>query len=402
MATLTCTNPYAYSLSMNGKVRTRERCPQCGKNFTVVEEADIYCPDCQTRPKTYYIFLYWDKGKYRIARDPDGNILDSYRRTHRLLETMRREIDNGVFKISNYAPKEIEEFRGHTLLEAWMKVKKAEDLSPLHLKKVWEYVDNYFKPCFKKTDCRKIDSNSIETFFLSLPEHLSIKTKKNIMTMLKNFCYYLLRREILSRMPYFHVLSPPQPPIIWITKEDQGKIIEHIRADHRAIFYFLMYHPVRISESTALKIKDFNLQNRSVYICRAFSCGELRPRKNKRCYYLPLSSQFDVSILRDKLPEAFVFTNAAGKPYRGNDLRKMWKKASRKAGIKIQLKNATRHSIASQALNDGVPLEVISKALGHSTLEMTKQRYANMEIERLRVVVNGNNIQEMNSTSKTG
>ncbi len=228
------------------------------------------------------------------------------------------------------------------------------------------------------------------------------KSKKNIMTMLKNFCYYLLRREILARMPYFHVLSPPEPPIVWISKEDQGKIIEHILAPFRPIFYFLMYHPVRISEATALKIKDFNLQDRSVHICRAFSVNELRPRKNKKSYYLPLSSQFDVSILKNKLPEAFAFNNSVGKPCQGNTLRKTWNRACKRAGIKIQLKNATRHSIASQALNDGVPLEVISKALGHSTLEITRQRYASLEIEKMRVVVNGNKIQEINSYSKNG
>jgi len=148
-----------------------------------------------------------------------------------------------------------------------------------------------------------------------------------------------------------------------------------------------MYHPVRISEATALKVKDFTIQTRSVHICRAFSDKQLRPRKNKRCYYLPLSSQFDTSILKDKLPEAFVFKNSDGNPYQGNDLRKMWRKACGKAKIDVKLKNATRHSIASQALNAGVPLEVISRALGHSSLEITRQRYASMEIERLRMVV---------------
>ncbi len=198
-------------------------------------------------------------------------------------------------------------------------------------------------------------------------------------------------------MPYFETLSPPQPPIIWITKEDQRKIIEHIQQPHRPIFYFLMYHPVRISEATALKIKDINLQNRSVHICGAFSGKELRSRKNKRWYYLPLSSQFDTDILKDKLQEAFIFTNSKGKSYQENVLRKMWNRAREKAGIKVALKNAIRHSIASQAINEGVPLDVISKALGHSSLEITKQKYARIEIERLRVMVEDRKIIEIGS-----
>ena len=389
MDTLTDVKNIAYPLCMKGKVRTRENCPKCGSPFDIVEETDIFCPLCNTRPKTFYIFMYYDGGKYRLSRDMDGQILDSYRRAHRLLESIRRDIDNSVFRLSNYLPKEIEEFRGYKVLAQWVHVKEAEDLSPLHLKKVREYVNKYLLTMFRMIDCRKINSDHIERFFLDLPRHLSVKTKKNIMTMLKNFCHYLLRREIIAKMPNFPKLSPPQPPIVWITKDDQLRVIEFIPQRHAPIFLFLIYHPIRIGEGIALKVKDFNLEGRSVYICRAFSLNQIRPRKNKRCYYLPISSHFDACMLKDKLPEAFVFTNSVGKPYRANDLRKIWNRARTKAGVDIQLKNATRHSIASQAVNDGVPLEVISKALGHSSLEITKQRYASIEIERMRIVVEG-------------
>jgi len=372
---------------MAGKIRTREVCPKCHKKFHIIEEIDIYCPECGTRPKTYYIFFYQEKKKHRIPRDTDGHILDSYRRAHRLIESIRDDIDKGIFNISNYIPKEIEAFRGYKLLAQWFKVKEQKDLSPLHLKNIKGYIGNYFLPYFRQVDCRKMSSDHIERFFLGLSADLGLKSKQNIMMMLKNFCYYLLRREIIARMPYFEALSPPQPPIIWITKEDQWKIIQYIQPQHSPIYTFLMYHPLRINEATALQVKDFDLKKRSIHICKAFSDKQLRSRKNKRCYYLPLSSQFDISILRNKLPEAFAFTNSKGKPYQGNDLRKMWRKACKKAGIDIKLKNATRHSTATQAYNDGVPLEVISKALGHSSLEITKQRYASMEVERLRIVV---------------
>lgn len=391
--------PIGGELSMAGKIRTREVCPKCHRKFQIIEEIEILCPSCNTRPKTYYIFLYHDKNKYRIPRDTDGHILDSYKRAHRLLESMRKEMDTpGLFSISNYIPKEIEAFRGYKLLAQWLEVKKHKDLSPWHLKNIKGYIENYFLPYFKQIDCRKINSDHIERFFLSLPSKtLGLKSKQNIMMMLKNFCYYLLRREIIARMPHFEPLSPPQPPIAWITKDEQWTIIQYLQPQHRPIYTFLMYHPLRINEATALKVKDFDLKKRSLHICKAFSDKQLRPRKNKRCYYLPLSSQFDTSILKDKLPEAFAFTNSKGKPYQGNGLRKMWKKACKKAGIDIKLKNATRHSTATQAYNDGVPLDVISKALGHSSLEITRRVYASMEVERLRVVVEDRKVIDIGS-----
>ena len=52
----------------------------------------------------------------------------------------------------------------------------------------------------------------------------------------------------------------------------------------------------------------------------------------------------------------------------------------------INFYNATRHSIASQALNAGVSLDRISSALGHSSLEMTR-RYASLNVQKLLDVV---------------
>jgi hypothetical protein len=54
----------------------------------------------------------------------------------------------------------------------------------------------------------------------------------------------------------------------------------------------------------------------------------------------------------------------------------------------INFYNATRHSIASQALNAGVSLDRISAALGHSNLEITR-RYASLNVQKLRDVVDG-------------
>ena len=140
---------------------------------------------------------------------------------------------------------------------------------------------------------------------------------------------------------------------------------------------------------SALKKKDIDIEKGIILICRAVSKGVLRPRKNKKPYHLPLWSGFNLSLLADKLPEAFVFTNQHGKPHTPNMLRKNWNRYCRKVGVKICLKNATRHSVASQARNRGVPLDVISKALGHSSIQITTNKYASLDVDRLRRVTEG-------------
>ncbi len=260
-----------------------------------------------------------------------------------------------------------------------------------------------FIPFFGALDCREIRTFHIEDFFNTLTG--SDKTKKNVMVMLKNFCHWLQDRDILLRLPKFPEISPALPVIIWTTKEVQLKVLAAVPEKDRAIFQFAIYHPIRPGELRALRVKDFLMDQGMVQISRAFSLKEERSRKNKKPYYLPLSATFDHSVLKGKLPEAFVFLNAIGRPYTASGLRKIWQRACKNAKVPyINFYNATRHSIASQALNAGVSLDRISAALGHSTLEITR-RYASLNVQRFRDVVDGlgqvsdkQKIREINST----
>lgn len=384
---------------MHGKVRTRERCPKCDNKFQIIEEVDILCPACNTRPETFFIWIYWQGTKYRFSRDREGHILDSYRRAHRLLENIRTDIDSKIFSPLDYIPKELEQFRGHRLMEKWLQGKEGQGMAPTHLKSTRAMIQKYFKPAFGEIDCRDIRTHHIEDFLnnlpktldskTGLPKPLALKTKKNILIMLKNFCYWLFRRENLLRMPQFPVVSPPEQPIKWITKESQLKALSFIHPHHQPIFEFLFYHPVRISEARALKVKDFNREQGTVLICRAWSGTELRSRKNKKPYYLPLSRHFNPAGLKDKLPEAFAFTNKIGEAYTIGRLERLWHAARVKAEIPpISLYNASRHSIASQARTSGIELSKIGAALGHSSLSST-QRYASLDVLQLCDIIDG-------------
>jgi integrase len=375
-------------MSMRGSIETYQKCPTCKGKFETRKEVAIICPQCSTQPTRFRIVWYDDTEHktYRIASDTDGHLLDSYQRTHRLLEKMRKDVDDGLFSIKNYIKLEIDQFRGYSLFPRWLEGKKHQNLSPLHIEKIERCIEKYILPFFKDLNFRELKNLHIDNFFNSLPLHLSDKSKKNIMTNLHTFCTWLYRLEVIGRVPNFPVISPPDPAIRWIDRATQLNILSKIPDRDKPIFSFMIYHPVRPGEARALKVKDIDIGQRNVLICSAFSKGKIRPRKNKKPYHLPLWSGFNTSLLKDKLPEAFVFTNRFGRPYTHTRLIKKWKSATKKLGLTISLYNGTRHSIASQAINNGVDLNIISKALGHSTTEITK-RYASMNIQALRIII---------------
>lgn len=370
-------------VAMRGKIRSKEMyCPKCNQKFKTVEYVAIFCPDCRTRPRSFYVFVYWQKRDWKLYRDLTGRLLRSYEDARDLLREVSQKIEAGTIVMEHYFPKISDEYRCRSLLKRWRATKTH--LAPTTLREMDRYVNKYFEPFFGPRLAVHLKTADVEDFYLSLPGHLSLKTKRNVMICLKTFFNWLSRRETLGRIPVFPSIDVPEVPIHVISRETMARAIEALDAHHRPIFRFMMLHPVRTGEARALKVKDFDLNAFTVHIERAFSLKELRSRKNKRDYYLPIHRAFDISILRGKLPEAWVFTNKTGQPYSSEGLRKLWHRARVKVGIpEIKLYNATRHSFATAALSDGHSLEIISKALGHADRKSV-EKYAKHSVELLR------------------
>lgn len=80
--------------------------------------------------------------------------------------------------------------------------------------------------------------------------------------------------------------------------------------------------------------------------------------------------------------DALVFTTSTGHPIHGPNLLPPLRKALAKAGLPAEVTwHDLRHSTASILLAAGVPLPVISRMLGHSTIRITADLYAHMSPE---------------------
>ena len=388
--------PNKLEICMKGKVRSREkRCPHGHGLLTIDEEVDIYCQACGYRPKTFYLDLFWEGEQLKIGRNVDGRILATYRQAHRLLETIRSEIDAGTFSPSRYIPKRAAEYRGALLIPKWLATKA--DKAPTTRREYQRYADTYLLPFFGSKDLRDVRSGDFEEFREWLKDRqgslgrkaLSLKTEKNIFTAVRNLCGWLHRREIIARLPELPAIAPPEPIIECISRDDQLKALAMMQRHHRPIFEFLIFHPVRTGEARALRRKHFNLDDMTVHIAEAWSLKEIRSRKSKKDYYLPISAQFDLAVLEGKQTDDFVFLNEPGRPYKAENIRRIWHRACKKAGVpRIKLYNGTRHSTATDTLRRSGSLYKVSKLLGHSSQRMT-EKYAKHDVELLRGLTDG-------------
>jgi integrase len=112
--------------------------------------------------------------------------------------------------------------------------------------------------------------------------------------------------------------------------------------------------------------------------------------KQKKRHRVPLSPPATelVSRLRSEREEGaeFVFPGRIkGKPIR--EMRRVWEKVTKRAGLEGEIIYTLRHSFASIGVGGGLSLQIIGKLLGHST-SATTTRYAHLADDALREATN--------------
>jgi len=390
---------------MKGTIRpiSRQRkCPKCGRPFQHVPKLGYICADCKTVPNRFYIDLHWKGKRPRICSDMQGQPLDTYDRALNLPARIQHEIDNHSFDPSRYVVSDQKKFWASTLLDEFLAY-KADSLAPSYVKDFKRYV-RAAKEFFKTSDVRDIRKYDIIAYKKFL-EHDFVsggktskknkkgKTVKNYLDVFKTFMMYLKNDlEILQAVPSFPDVEVEEYEWKWLDVESQVLLLSHIPEKDRPIIIFLMLHGCRPGEARALKVKDVNLKERYIRISSTFSGSVIRSRRKgrrARAVTIPIHPEmyeYLADRVSNNLPEAFVFTNPrTGGPYSMASLDRVWDKARTAAGITkdLRLYDASRHSFASQLVNNDVSIYSVSKLLGHSSIKMT-EKYAHSNIEKLR------------------
>ncbi len=381
---------------MIGVIRSKEKCPVCKGKFTEIKKLGYVCPIHKTLPKRFFVDLFYKGKRIKIYSDKQGQPLDTYQRASNLLIHINTEIENYTFDPSKYITHELEKFYVSNLLDKFL-ISKLNKLAPSYRKDFKRYVGNA-KDYFGIADVRELRKLDI----ISYKEHLEKcfivreKTIKNNLDVFKTFLRYLKNDlEILDNVPAFPEVEVVQVKTNWLSPEVQRRVFGVIPEEDKPIIAFLMLSGCRPGEARALKCKDVNLDLGIITISATFSLNIYREKrkgrkaKNVTIPIHPELFEYIKNRVENHLPGAYVFINSrTGNHYSENKLKKLWDIVRKKVGLpkEIRLYDATRHSFASQLVNQGVSLINVSRLLGHSTVKMT-ERYAHSDIGKLRIDV---------------
>jgi integrase len=387
--------------TMKGTIRPISRqakCPTCGKPFQHFPKLGYICLTCKTKPDRFFIDIYWKGQRLRISSDKLGNSIDTYDRAYGVLSKIRTEIAEHTFDSKNYIKAEVEKYFFENKINGWIAQKEIEKnkgkIAPSTLKVYKVYVKKYYIPFFKNNDVREIRSGDIKAFYLALPNAISLKYQKCLMTTLANFFNTLVEEEVIIKKPSFKSveITVPETTPEWIDRATQDSIISAIEDNRDKLIYVLLTRQgIRPSEGRALKVKDFDFGEGTITVSRTFSEHEIvernKEKKVKTRLLNPALLPMLKEVCKNKFPEDFVFINfRTGKPYNSSIINKIWNDACKKVKVNIRLYCGTRHSVASQAGRTGIPDSGIQQILNHADIRTSKKYINKDDLEAQRVI----------------
>jgi len=224
------------------------------------------------------------------------------------------------------------------------KITQADSVLPEHIEDFKKYLAE--KKYIAKSISRKL--NSIRTFFRFL------------------LSQGLIKKDPASVVP--HPRYEPVPPRI-LSKIEYRALRDCARDDPRlaAIVEILLQTGMRVGELARLTLDDISEKEIKI------TPYESNPERT-----VPLNSAAKKTLQRwlDVRPETTsrsVFITKKGNPLPVRNIRSLFNRLFKKAGIENATINSLRHTFIAHQLMAGVPLELVSKIVGHKRLSTTEK-----------------------------
>jgi integrase len=378
---------------MKGNIRTKEKCPVCQKPFSSIPKAGLICTEHLTTPNKFYLDVSW-KGQQKIFSNKRGEILDSFSRALEVQLQVTREIEDKTFDPKKYRRQEIEKFFTSILLGAFLS-RKLSEISPSNVAS-YKIIMNRAIDHFGIRDVREIRKLDLIHFKEWLEGRgIRKKTLKNHLDNFRSFLYWCKNDlEIIDVVPALPEVDLPAPQWRWFPKENQIELLGYVPEKDRPIISFLMLHGCRPGEARALRCGDVDLASGTIIISRTWSgrkIHEKRKGRKARPYALLIHDESLAYIqarVESSFPASWLFPSKNETHYTENRLRRIWEGVRKAGGLskEVRLYDATRHSFASQLINQGEPILNVSRLMGHSSTKMT-EKYAHSSVQGLKATL---------------
>lgn len=311
------------------------------------------------------------------------------------------------------------------LFEQFMNSRRAANRSPKTLDRYETLFDSYIEPALGSTDINDLRQDDLTAWYARWAQKgksgraLHPRTVRHIHDLLRAMLNYAVRKELavrnvaalvsselpkaIKQEPFAldegqlkQLLSAADAPTDWAKSHD----VISAQAWFHAAVWFAAYTGARRGETLAIRWSDLDLKERTVLIGRSLAETKngllFKTVKNERSRRIVIPKTL-VAVLRAHKKrqdeergffregyndQDLVFAMPTGDPVLPWTFTASFRYLVERAGIPYISLHGLRDTHASLLAKAGVPLEVISKRLGHSNIMITADRYLHVYRER--------------------
>lgn len=233
------------------------------------------------------------------------------------------------------------------------------------------------------TPIRKITTDEIRGYLVDYQKvnNCSKVTVDNVRRNMSSFFSWLEEEDYILKSPMrrIHKIKTKQPVKETITDEMIEKLRDNCTCVRDLAMIDLLYSTgIRVGELVGLNISDIDFEERE---CIVFGKGD----KERRVYFdakAKLHLQEYIESRTDNNPALFVTLDAPHARLKISGVEIRVRELGRKLNIDKIHPHKFRRTMATRAIDKGMPIEQVQKILGHSQIDTTMQ-YA---------IVNQNNV----------
>ena len=369
----------------------------------------------------------WE-GRYTIGYDSLGKQKQKsiYGKTRAEVAKKLSEMTSAIQNGSYIAPRNL------TLsewLEVWLTSYAYIKVRPSTYASYQAYIERHVSPIIGGLQLQKLTTNQLQVFFnekrvngrIDGKGGLSPKTIRNMYNML----HEALQQAVINKTVSVNVSegvvlpSKDEKEITVFKPEEQRAIIEAAQKDRLGFAIELdFFTGLRVGELCALKWSDIDLAAKEFRVRRTLQRvqkktsdikakgkrtqiveGATKTKKGNRV--IPLTDTMLQKLLVHKARQLFekrrlgkgysdngyVFANEFGGAIEPSYLRDVYDRILKNANAPHYTFHTIRHTFATRAIENDMPVKVVSEILGHSSVQLTMDLYCHPSISAKRNVL---------------
>ena len=344
----------------------------------------------------------WE-ARYVKSHTADGRILYGYRygKTYREAKQKVALARNAL--INNEASHSSKKLLFSYYCDEWLKFNQVRVKESTYVKYLF-IMEKHIKPLLGPYKIQYISPLVIDEFSHKLlTSGLAPKTVRDILTVLRSVFRYI-NRIYPGLIKPMDIIYPREThrELRVLSIEEQNRFIEYLLHDMDECKFGVLLSlltGLRIGELCALRWQDISLNNRTIRVCSTMqriknldhnSDGRTKiiisePKSEHSIRIIPLTDLAVKLCERCKgLPEAYVLTGKADRYIEPRTLQYRFQSYARDCELENLHFHVLRHTFATRCVEVGFEIKSLSEILGHSSPQITLERYVHSSLELKR------------------